>query len=36
VSWSVWTFDEAGLITRAEVYLPHEEAKAREAAGLRE
>src|SRR5690606_24344140 len=33
-SWSVWTFDEAGLITRIEIYLDHEEDKAREAAGL--
>jgi ketosteroid isomerase-like protein len=33
-SWSVWTFDEDGLITRVEVYLPHEEAEARQAAGL--
>jgi ketosteroid isomerase-like protein len=36
VSWSVWTFDEDGLITRIEVYLGHEEDKAREAARLRE
>jgi ketosteroid isomerase-like protein len=35
-SWSVWTFDEAGLITRIEIYLDHEENKAREAAGLSE
>ena len=34
ISWSVWTFDEDGLITRIEVYLNHEEDKAREAAGL--
>ena len=34
VSWSVWTFDEEGLITRIELYLEHEEDKAREAAGL--
>jgi ketosteroid isomerase-like protein len=33
-SWSVWTFDEEGLITRIEIYLEHEEEKAREAAGL--
>jgi ketosteroid isomerase-like protein len=33
-SWSVWSFDEAGLITRIEIYLDHEERKAREAAGL--
>lgn len=35
-SWSVWTFDEAGLITRIEIYLDHEEDRAREAAGLAE
>jgi ketosteroid isomerase-like protein len=35
-SWSVWTFDEAGLITRIEIYLDREEDKAREAAGLGE
>jgi ketosteroid isomerase-like protein len=35
-SWSVWTFDEAGLITRIEIYLDREEDKAREAAGLEE
>jgi hypothetical protein len=35
-SWSVWTFDEAGLITRIEIYLDHEEDEAREAAGLQE
>ncbi len=33
-TWSVWTFDERGLITRIEVYLDHEEARAREAARL--
>jgi ketosteroid isomerase-like protein len=33
-TWSVWTFDEDGLITRIELYLEHEEDKAREAAGL--
>jgi ketosteroid isomerase-like protein len=36
ITWSVWTFDEDGLITRIELYLDHEEGKAREAAGLRE
>ena len=34
LTWSVWTFDEDGLITRIEIYLDHEEDKAREAAGL--
>jgi len=33
-SWSVWTFDEDGLITRIEIYLEHEEDEARAAAGL--
>ena len=36
VTWSVWTFDEDGLITRIEIYLPHEKDKALEAAGLSE
>ena len=36
ISWSVWTFDEEGLITRIEIYLDHEADKAREAAGLSE
>ena len=36
ITWSVWTFDEDGLITRIEVYRDHEEDKAREAAGLRQ
>ena len=34
ISWSVWTFDEDGLVTRVEVYLDHEQDKARVAAGL--
>lgn len=33
ISWSVWTFDEGGLITRIEIYLEHEEERARESAG---
>jgi ketosteroid isomerase-like protein len=33
-SWSVWSFDEDGLVERIEIYLDHEEEKAREAAGL--
>ena len=36
VNWSVWTFDEAGLVTRFEIFLPNEEAEALEAAGLSE
>jgi len=36
ITWSVWTFDEDGLITRIEIYLDREEDKAREAAGLSE
>ena len=35
-TWSVWSFDEDGLITRIELYLDHEEDKALEAAGLSE
>jgi ketosteroid isomerase-like protein len=34
ISWSVWTFDEDGLISRIEIYLDQDE--AREAAGLSE
>jgi len=36
LTWSVWTFDEDGLITRIEIYRDHEEDRAREAAGLTE
>src|SRR5215216_7038489 len=36
LTWSVWTFDEDGLITRIEIYLDHEEDRARKAAGLSE
>jgi ketosteroid isomerase-like protein len=36
ISWSLWTFDEDGLITRIEIYLDREKDKALEAAGLRE
>jgi hypothetical protein len=35
-SFTVWSFDDDRLITRVEIYLPHEEAKARAAAGLPE
>jgi ketosteroid isomerase-like protein len=34
--WAVSTFDDDGLVTRVEVFLPHEEDKALEAAGLSE
>jgi hypothetical protein len=34
--WNLWTFDDAGLITRVQVFLPHEGAEARAAAGLAE
>jgi ketosteroid isomerase-like protein len=34
--WSVWTFDEDGLITRVESFLEHEKTRALEAAGLLE
>jgi ketosteroid isomerase-like protein len=33
-SWAVWTLDDDGLVIRVEGYLEHEEAQAREAAGL--
>ena len=33
-SWAVFTLDEDGLVARAEMYLRHEEAEARRAAGL--
>ncbi len=35
-NWTVWTFDDELLVTRAETYLPHQESEALEAAGLRE
>jgi ketosteroid isomerase-like protein len=35
ISWSAWTFDDDGLITRVEIYLNHEEDKARKAAAQR-
>jgi ketosteroid isomerase-like protein len=34
ISWSVWTLDQEGLITRAEIFLEHEEDRARLVAGL--
>jgi ketosteroid isomerase-like protein len=34
--WTVWTFDDEGLITRVESFLEHEKAKALKAAGLPE
>jgi limonene-1,2-epoxide hydrolase len=34
--WGVWTYDDAGLQTRIEMYLDREEAEALEAAGLSE
>jgi hypothetical protein len=36
LNWIVWTFDEAGLTTRIEIFLQHQEAEALEAAGLSE
>jgi ketosteroid isomerase-like protein len=33
-TWSVWTFDQDGMIVRSEYFLDHDEAAAREAAGL--
>jgi hypothetical protein len=34
VHWIVWTFNEAGVMTRCEIYTPNQEAEALEAAGL--
>jgi len=34
--WAVWTFDEAGITTRVEIYLDHQKADALEAVGLSE
>jgi ketosteroid isomerase-like protein len=34
--WAVWTLNDDGLVTRLEVYLPHQETEALEAAGLSE
>ena len=34
--WALWTYDEAGLITRVQGFLPHERAEAFAAAGLAE
>jgi ketosteroid isomerase-like protein len=36
LTWSVWSFDEDGLITRIAIYRDREEDEAREAAGLSE
>jgi ketosteroid isomerase-like protein len=33
-TWAVWTFDDDDLVVRAELYLEHDEPKARAAAGL--
>jgi ketosteroid isomerase-like protein len=35
-SWAVYTFGEDGLVIRVEGYMEHDEAEAREAAGLQE
>jgi ketosteroid isomerase-like protein len=34
--WVLWTFDDDGLFTRVESFLPHQDAEALEAAGLSE
>ncbi len=34
--WVLWTFDDDGIFTRVENFLPHQDAKALEAAGLSE
>ena len=33
---AVWTLDDDGLVTRVQGFLPHQEAEALEAAGLKE
>ena len=33
-AWNVWTCGDDGLWIRAQIFLPHEEKKARQAAGL--
>jgi hypothetical protein len=33
-TWVLWTFDDDGLVTRLEGFLPHQDAEALEAAGL--
>jgi ketosteroid isomerase-like protein len=35
-TWVLWTFDDDGLVTRVEGFLPHQDAEAFEAAGLSE
>jgi ketosteroid isomerase-like protein len=36
VTCAVWTLDDHGLVKEVQAFLPHEEAEALEAAGLRE
>jgi hypothetical protein len=36
VGYAVWTLDDHGLVKRVQLFLPHQEAEALEAAGLRE
>ena len=36
VTYAVYTLDDHGLVKEAQAFLPHEEAEALEAAGLRE
>jgi hypothetical protein len=36
VTYAVWTLDDHGLVTKAQGFLPHEEAEALEAVGLSE
>jgi ketosteroid isomerase-like protein len=36
VTYIVWTLDDHGLVKKAQGFLPHEEAEALEAAGLKE
>ena len=36
VTCAVWTLDDDGLVTRVQAFLPHQEAEALEATGLKE
>jgi hypothetical protein len=36
LGWAVWTYDEAGLATRIEIYLDHQKGEALESVGLSE
>jgi ketosteroid isomerase-like protein len=35
-TWVLWTFDDDGLVTRVQAFLPHQDAEALQAAGVSE